>query len=317
MEGRRFDPLLRDLELPFAATFFPVGFPLHLVSNSRDVVDAGAESWGMWAQEFFTRPVEMRVVVEAAGDLSPRPRFRMQGHLIHVVGDAYNFGIADTNALFASIWVSQQTAQDHTWLRWFFVESIAYLLLAQRHLVAIHAACIARNGAGILLTGPSGAGKSTLAFACACAGFTYLGDDCTWLLSGSADRTALGRPHVARLREDSARFFPEIAAWTPRARPTGTIAIEVPTAGLPGIATAVRCTVRYIVFLARGSGGPARLETVAPAETLPLLLRDMPSYGEEVNMIHRRTVETLVGAPALRLHYDSLEDGVRLLSSIS
>ncbi len=40
---KRFDPLLRDLELPLTATFHPVGFPLRLATNSRDVMEAAAE----------------------------------------------------------------------------------------------------------------------------------------------------------------------------------------------------------------------------------------------------------------------------------
>lgn len=42
----------------------------------------------------------------------------------------------------------------------------------------VHAALVARNGAGVLLGGVGGAGKSTSALACAAAGFDFLGDDC-------------------------------------------------------------------------------------------------------------------------------------------
>jgi hypothetical protein len=313
---RRFDPLLRNQALPFEAVLHPVGFPLHLASNSRDVMEAATESWREWQPEFAVDPVEMRVLVEPEGDLAGQPRFRMQGDLVHVVSDAHNFAVADTRTLSAAIFVSQKTAQDHTWLRWFFVESMAYLLLSQRHLVAVHAACVARDGTGILLCGFSGAGKSTLAFACARAGFTYVADDCTWLLNGAADRTALGRPQQIRFRHDAARHFPELAGWIARARPNGKISIEVPTAAFPGIATAIRCPISRIVFLARDAEGPAALEPVPRSETLELLIRDIPSYGEEVNAIHERTVETLTGVPAFRLRYRSLEEAVRLLSDM-
>ena len=84
---RRLDPLLRDLVMPFTATFHPAGFPLRLATNSRDVMEAAAESWDQWSPEFATDPVEMRVLVEPEGDLAGAPRFRMQGHLIHAVSD--------------------------------------------------------------------------------------------------------------------------------------------------------------------------------------------------------------------------------------
>jgi hypothetical protein len=314
---QRPDPLLRDVPLPLEAVFHPAGFPLRLATNSRDVIDAAAESWNMWQPEFAVEPIVMRVMVEREGDLAPAPRFRMQGHLVQAVSDAHNFAAVDTRAPFASIHVSQKTAADHTWLRWFFIESIAYLLLSQRYLTAVHAACIARNGTGIILCGMSNSGKSTLAFACARAGFTYLADDCTWLLNGSKVRIALGRPHMIRFREDAANHFPELEGWIARARPNGKISIEVPTSAFPHIATAARSPIGRIVFLARDSGRPAALEPVPRAETLGLLLRDMPSYADEVNATHEHTVETLTEVPAFRLHYRSLDEAVTLLSGIS
>ena len=39
---KRFDPYLRDLDLPLRATFFPVGFRLNIATNSRDVLEAAA-----------------------------------------------------------------------------------------------------------------------------------------------------------------------------------------------------------------------------------------------------------------------------------
>ena len=317
VEIQRFDPLMRDVAMPRTALFHPAGFPLRLTTNSRDVIEAGAESWDEWPAEFDTPPIEMRVLVEPEGELAGPPRFRMQGHLIQAVGDAHNFAVADTRALFASICVSARTAADHSVLRWFYLESLGYLLLAQRYLTAIHAACVARNGSGILLCGVSTAGKSTLAFACARAGFTYVSDDCVWLLNGAAERVALGRPHHIRFRQDASRHFPELEGQLARARPNGKIAIELSTRALPHIATARRAPIGAIVFLVRDSQGEARLDAMAPEEALTLLLRDLPSYDEEVNAIQRATVERAADAPAFRLHYQSLEDGVRLLSQLS
>jgi hypothetical protein len=85
VELRRADPLLRDMELPLTATFHPAGFPLRLATNSRDVMEAAAESWDHWSPEFATDPVEMRVLVEPEGGLAGRPHFRMPGYLIHAV----------------------------------------------------------------------------------------------------------------------------------------------------------------------------------------------------------------------------------------
>jgi hypothetical protein len=175
---------------------------------------------------------------------------------------------------------------------------------------------VARAGAGLLLCGESGAGKSTLAFACGRAGWTYVCDDCTWLLAGSSDRMAIGRPHQVRFRHDVTQHFPELAGHIARIRPNGKPSIEVPTSLFPHIATAARCPITGIVFLDRASGGPARAESIASGEAVDALFRDMPSYGEDVDPIHEGTVSALLGLPAWRLHYQSLEEALSLLSEI-
>src|SRR6266404_1022027 len=260
---KRFDPLLRDAPLPLTAVFHPMGFPVRITTNSRNVIEAAAESWDHWSPEFAAEPVEMHVLVEPEGDLAEPPRFRMQGHLIHMVSDAHNFAGADAQTLFVSICVSEKTAADHSWLRWFFMENMAYLMLSQRYLTPIHAACVARNSTGLLLCGVSNSGKSTLAFACARAGFTYIADDSSYMLIGSTDRIAIGRSHQFRFRDDAARHFPEIKGWTARARPNGKISIEVPTDAFPHIHTAKSHSIGHIVFLNRPPAGPARLEPMA------------------------------------------------------
>lgn len=314
--GKRFDPLLRDLELAYKGTYYPVGFPLHIATNSRQVLEAAVEAWGHCHQEFEVEPVTFRVVIEPEGELAGIPTFRMQRHLLEVVSDAHNFANADTRALFASFHLSERTAADHPWMRWFYIESIAYLLLTQRYMAGIHAGCVARRGKGLLLCGRSGAGKSTLAFACARAGWTYVADDCTWLLADSTDRVAIGKPHQVRLRHDAPELFPELAGYVARTRPNGKLSIEASTSWFPEMETAARCAIGGLVFLDRESGGDARLERVAAEEAIETLIEDLPSYGEDVNAMHERTVRGLAEVPAWRMHYRSLDEALRLLSEV-
>jgi len=313
---RRVDPLLRDRPLPLQAIFYPGGFPVHLSTNSRDVIEAGTESWGEWELAFDRDPIVIRVLVEPGDAFAGPPRFRMTDHLVHAVSDAYNFAAADSRTLSASICVSESTAADHGCMRWFFIESMAYLLLSQRYVTAIHAACVVRDGRGLLLCGASNAGKSTLAFACARAGFTYVADDGTWFLNEGSDRVAIGRPYQIRFRDDAARHFPELAGRIANVRPNGKISIEVPLREFPRIRIAPQCRIDRIVFLKRGSAGPARLERVSEDAALEQMACEMFSYGDEVNAIQQATIERLTGAPAFHMHYESLEDGVRLLTEI-
>ena len=309
------DPLLRHIELPIRAAYYPAGFRLELRTNSRDVAAAAEESWAHCVPVFDRPPLQMRVIVRPDGDLAPAPSYRSQEHLYAVVSDADNFAVADLHALLGSICVSARTAADHAWFRWFFLEAVAYTLLTQSYLVPAHAACVARGGAGLLLCGPSGAGKSTLSFACARAGWTFIADDCAWLLPDVEDRIAVGMPRQVRLRPDAPRWFPELAGREERARPNGKLTLEFLLSEFPQIRTASRCTVRQLVVLNRRRG-PARLEVLPRGEAADSLLHDAPSYSDEVNRLRLRTFERLHALPSYRLHYDALEDAIRLLSEL-
>ena len=314
---KRIDPWMHDVELPHTGVFHPAGFPLRLATNSRDVMEAAHESWHYWEREYDVDPLSFRVVVEPEGELAGPPVFRIYEHLVQVVSDRHNFANADLSTLLAAVHVSAKTAADHSWLRWFFVESMAYMLLVQRYLVAIHAGCVARHGKGLLLCGKSGAGKSTLSFACARAGWTYVADDCTWLLAHSRDRIAIGRPHQIRFRDDAARHFPELAGAVAQTRPNGKLSIEVLMDYFPQIATAQRCEIGGVVFVDRSSGVQARLERVEPSAAVEALLTDLPTYGDEVNAVHERTIGALMAVPCWRMHYRTLDEALELLSGIS
>jgi hypothetical protein len=308
--------MLCDLDLALSAIFHPAGFPLRIATNSPHVLEAAAESWAPFPGAFATPPMEFRVVVEPTGEAAGEPAFRKQLHLLSLVSDAHNFAVGDSLTMAASFHLSQATAADHAGLRWFFLEAMAYMLLAQSYVVPVHAGCVVREGAGILICGKPAAGKSTLSFACARAGFTYVADDCTWLLAGSEERLAVGKPHQVRFRPDVARHFPELAGYLASARPNGKRSIEVPTSLFPAVRTAGRCAIRGLVFIDRETGGHARVEPLNSAMAEELLLADMPSYGAEVNDIHERTIRHLARAPAWYLRYCELDDAVRLLSEL-
>jgi len=306
--------MLSDVDLPLADTFYPAGFPLHLATNSRDALEAACEAWGAWDRAFDTDPLTFRVVVQPGGEAAAAPAYRVQAGLLSFVSDAHNFATADIRRLTASLSLSEKTVADHALLRWLFLDAMAYMLLTQRYVVSLHAACVAHNGAGILLCGSSGAGKSTLSVACARAGFTFLSDDCTWILADTV--VAIGKPHQARLRGDAARHFPELEGFPARTLPNGKLSMEVPTPLLAGVRTLRQIEVGRLVFLNRAAGSAAHMETMTPDEAAALLLADLPSYGPEVNAMHEQTVGMLAGLPAWRLTYSGLDDAIRLLAGL-
>ena len=307
------DPLHLHVDLPLSREYHPIGFRLRLATNARDAMEAADECWGGYSPEFSCAPMEIRIIVGTEGGAASQPCFRLQRHLFSVVSDAHNFAMADFRSQTACIYVSRETAADHSLLRWFFLESVAYTLLAQRHVAPLHAATVARSGTGILLCGASGAGKSTLSFAAACAGWTYVSDDCTWLLTAGSDATAVGRPHQVRFRDDAPGLFPRLAGWDARGRPNGKISIEAPMSAFPEIRTALRCGVGGLAWLDRRRGARPAMERVDPSEVARELLNSA-SYGEEVDAMHERATRRLLALPACRLQYESLDDGLRLLS---
>ena len=268
MQTKRIDPLLCDFELAALR---------HLLSGRISAAHRHQFARTCWRPrrnpgrpsraQFDTPPLEFRVVVEPDGELAAEPTFRKQGHLLSFVSDAHNFAAGDSLTLSASFHLSEATAADHACLRWFYLEAMAYMLLTQRYVVSLHAACVARGGAGILICGKSGAGKSTLSFACARAGFTFVADDCTWLLAGSADRIAIGKPHQVRFRHDVARHFPELEGYLASPRPNGKLSIEVPTSSFPRFAP--RPAARFAAWCFSIARAAARRASSACAPPTP------------------------------------------------
>jgi hypothetical protein len=71
-------------------------------------------------------------------------------------------------------------------------------LLERRGRYSLHAACLARDGRGLLLAGPTGSGKSTLTLALLRAGLEFVADD-TVFLTPAGD--VLGFPDAVAIRD--------------------------------------------------------------------------------------------------------------------
>jgi hypothetical protein len=316
LSSTRPDPLLAEIDLALVEFLHPAGFQLKLQTNSHDVVEAAREVWGAYCNEFQCESIRLRIIVQPVGDAASDPVFRAQGSQFAVVAGRDNFGFFDAASFSGFCVISAATASDHALLRWSFLESAVYLLLTQRYIVPVHAGCVAKHGTGVLLCGPSGAGKSTLAYACARAGWTYLSDDATLLLVGSEGRAAVGRPHQIRFREDAPVLFPELAGSGVALRPNGRLAMEVPTRTLPKVRTATRCVIEHLVFLDRHSDAERELQPLDGTTAVESLIRDMPSYGPEINALQEATLRQLKSASAWRMRYGNTEEAIGLLSGL-
>lgn len=105
----------------------------------------------------------------------------------------------------ALITVSRSMLRFPYHLRYELLEFAVYMLAARvQQLVPLHAACVGRDGKGVLLLGPSGAGKSTLALQCLLEGFQFLAEDS--VLVQPAGLRAAGIANFIHVRRDTLRF---------------------------------------------------------------------------------------------------------------
>ena len=211
-EVLRCDPLGQTTSLPLTARLFPLGFPLEIATNSEGVLEAAAGSWASYPEIFSAQPLHLRVAVATDGSTAvpPPPVCRGQQHLFVMISDAGNFAVGDYTSQFAFCWLTPGALADPGFLRFHFLEGLAYSMLAQSYLTMIHAACVSAGGRGVLLCGESGSGKSTLAFACASRGWDYIADDASSLVRGDRTRIVLGRPFHIRFRPSAVELFPEL-----------------------------------------------------------------------------------------------------------
>jgi hypothetical protein len=305
------DPLLYAAPLPYVMRYYPQGFPVDLACDSRNVVEAAQQSWGAYQARFATPPLRVHVMTQPGSrELPPEPSFRGQRHLTTIVSDRENFAICDRIAGFAFCLVTETTAADPVFFRWHFLEAMVYMLHEQTHYIALHAACVAFHGAGVLLYGESGVGKSTLSYACARRGWTYIGDDGSCLVWNSG-RTVIGECHHFRFRAEAADLFPELRGLTVGRELNRKPTIEVNTADLPN-RTAPDCRIERIVFVDRQPGMSAHLTAVSRDQARERLM-ETPMSDVEVQERHEQEIDSLLEAPAYQLCYGNYEEAVLLL----
>jgi hypothetical protein len=309
------DPLGASTPLPHHHVLFPFGFPVQIKTNELAIIRAAEQSWAVFPQRFREIPLQLRVLVSDSLTTRrpPTPVVRAQANLLTMVADSQNYACCDLANGFCFANLSKSALINRDYLRYHFLEGTVYALLDTQHVVSVHAACVVKDGRGVLFVGESGSGKSSLAYACARRGWTYVSDDAARLVRRRPGRQVLGNPHHFRFRPATTALFPELRGRIKlrNGKPT----VEVRTEALSHLVTANECTVEYLVFLDRREqpAGPPRLIPLSEEECLRGLFTspwppELPIHQERLT-----AVERLLKARRFRMNYLEFDPAIDLL----
>jgi HPr Serine kinase C-terminal domain len=311
------DVLLRKVPLPLRAVFYPMGFPVEVVTNSVGVLAAAEESWGHFTQVFSEPTVELRfgVMDGSPSECPPEVTYRAHRNLRSMIADQDSFCLCDLTQGFAFGWLSRSAVEHRNYLRYYFLEAAAsFFLIDSPRVTLIHAACVKMAGHGVLLCGDSGAGKSSLAFACARAGWTYLSDDLVLLVQGGEDHIVVGNPHMFRFRDSAADLFPELKGERVTPHTVSKPTIEFPSDRLPEITIADKCSVSYIVFLNRRD--PDKPGLVPYSRDIALQWFEQGIDDNELRESRFAAIQKLLTVGILELRYSDLDCAVEELEEL-
>jgi hypothetical protein len=313
------DPLLLRAEMPLEADYFPLGFKVHISTNSEEVLLAAEDSWGCFPSKASLLPdIKLRIGVLEGSSLGcpPAPIYRSYGNQFSIVADRENFLTCALEEGAAFGWLSRGAARHRSYFRYHLLEGAVLSLLCATRITPLHGACVEREGCGILLCGDSGAGKSTLAFACACAGWTFISDDSSHLLNSNCDRIVVGNSHKMRFRATAVKLFPELEGLSITPRAAGKPSIELPTKSLPHIRTAAECQVDRIVFLSRRDSSPPGLSSYPRDAARDWFAESIDNAGGEMER-RRASFHTLLAVPIYELRYSGLAWAVSRLNTLA
>ena len=296
--------------LSLTQTFYPLGFPAELHTNSPEMLAQAEERWGVFEKRFDTETIrlDVHVVESESTECPPAPWCRMMQPLVVTVADINNYCIADISLNKTQMTLSSAALRNKAYLRCFFLDGLVGFHLATRHATPVHAGCVALDGHGVLLCGDSGAGKSTLSYACARSGWAYITDDCSFLLNSGTKRLVTGNCHQVRFRPSAADLFPEVRGLDITPRAAGKPSIELPTAPMPHMKLAQSAKVDFIVFLNRRCG-PTQLRPYRPDVARYFMRQALYGMPESL-AVQYEAIEHLLAAEIFELQYSDVDGAI-------
>ena len=262
--------------------------------------------------------LKIRIGVSGGGSSAcpPEPTRREFNHLYSLVANVENQALLDLETGTNFTWLTQAAVDNRLYFRSNFLEKTVYLLLGAAVVTDIHAACVSKNGKGILLCGDTGAGKTTLAYACARAGWTYTSDDTSYLINNADSPRVIGHSHRVRFRPSARQLFPELDGFMVTPRMEGKPSIEAPIVELPISRTVAEVEVHSIVYLKRHPAATGKLVRL-PSGTASRRAGDELYSAGQIREKHLKSLEALSEVPTYELEYCDLDAAIETLESLT
>jgi len=260
-----------------------------------------AENIGQLPEWRGAAACDLHVDVNTGDDAPVGPaRFRGMHHAAVASFGAGNVFAFDLQRRCVCAKVSQRIGEDQEFWQRTMLPIMAGLLGPTIGLLALHSACLARDGDGVLIAGQSGAGKSTLAVALAQRNFDYISDDWTYCTMASGMLTAHGMAARVKLLPDAARHFPQLQHRTTHVSMNGEVAFEVHADEAFGARLQQRCRPRMLVFFERDADRTARflpLDGAAARRYMEANVERLPVQLEWAGKIRSSLMDEIASLP--------------------
>jgi hypothetical protein len=312
------DPLLRKMELPLRAVFYPLGFEVEISTNSQAVLDAARESWKNLIQRHSSPMLRIGIAISpgTSGDCPPPPVVRAHRQLLTIVSNGQNQAVCDLGRGYASAWLTHDTVHHRDYLRRHYIDALAHFLISNSYATAIRAACVSRHGRGILLCGGTGAGKSALAYACARAGWTYTSDNACYLLRANGRPRVVGNSRQIRFQHSAVGLFPELLSRIAKTDSQDESYTEFPISDFPRLVTEGEAPVDSIVFLNRQASADVDLTPVAKTAAIRRFHESL-FPEDEVQPLRAGALQRLATVEVFELRYRDLQQAVDRLERLA
>jgi hypothetical protein len=239
-------------QLRLHATFSVAGATCVVATNVRSVIDSIGQLHPV-VHAVSNRTFRLNVFVDpsVSRDASATPHFRGQQQLVFALFSEQEMFTFDLQQRLGFGVVSTETACDPLFWNSTLLPIAMGVLGTVLGVVPLHAACLDRDGTGLMIAGCAGAGKSTLAVALSRCGFSIISDDWTYIAKDADGLTAYGLRATVKLLVDAPFHFPELAALRPHKSMNGEMAYEVNPQEMFAASVRSRSRPSRILFLDR------------------------------------------------------------------